>query len=850
MMGLRLGQLPLKRFNLNKLATRNSSGPGTSDSPEPRMIVREDQLNFSVDQLDGQHTLRPLLASFFSAFLHAARGSEQAARAWRIACGLAISVPAILACLNFWCSRFLVDSLSRIRRLLTSRSVFLGSILLTMMMIRVPSLLLAQINVDESQFIASAQKLAKDPVFFRSVDCGTVGPFDIYPLVLPALFGVTPDYASSRLIGIAIMTASIWVLYSAFARLSDDRIARIAVLPIAGILATIHTSDLQHYASEVPTMILVAGAVYCAVRIFEAIDTSSIWFASVGLLAGLSFFSKMQSLPLVFSIATVAFVFLLTRKRQIWWRALGSLCLGAAIPFVLNAIVSGATGAWSNFWYGYIVANRAYVAGIHASSPVSFPIFVFSVPEVVYTSLAFICLVAACLFQRSRQWRLYPGFLAQSLSLVAVGLVAVSGTVLFFLFTLGHRAFIVVLGGAAIFVFLRYWAAFNRSQGDSRFWLSVLTLSMISAGFLSVYVPQRKFAHYLLLLLIPLGTGIASLLLIQPLESGGRIHKNGMPFLGLFIAVSLVLDFSLLPSDETFAREFLLAGTTIRPPEGDFIRSLAPPGASMVVWGWDAELYLAAGMLPATPDTNMRNFFESTDRINAFYRRRFMTDIARNRPEVLVDAAVSAIPLLDQRYRIESLPEVAAYVGQNYGLVGTDSQGKRYFVRKDLPTAVVRQSHCSSDAIRCFDLLDIAVPAPSPMAPVAMSPHAFLEIDFTPEGRQEPHMTVFSNSASTESGEGFELECLDGSEYRLAVGLGSGQWAFSRSFKFPPNEPARLTIEFRGERITISGNGGVAEVMELPKPMADSAAPIRLRPEIRGNQRFTGKIALFEVRRG
>jgi hypothetical protein len=55
----------------------------------------------------------------------------------------------------------------------------------------------------------------------------------------------------------------------------------------------------------------------------------------------------------------------------------------------------------------------------------------------------------------------------------------------------------------------------------------------------------------------------------------------------------------------------------------------------------------------------MRNFFESTDSVSAFYRRRFLTDIAGSRPEVLVDAAVSANRLLNQQYRIESVPEVA-----------------------------------------------------------------------------------------------------------------------------------------------------------------------------------------------
>jgi hypothetical protein len=138
-----------------------------------------------------------------------------------------------------------------------------------------------------------------------------------------------------------MMFCSMWILYLAFARLAHDRIARIAVIPLMGILATIHTWDLQHYASEVPTLILVSGAVYCTVRIYEAIESSSKWFACLGLLVGLSFFAKMQSVPLLLSVVAVTLCFLLM-KSGLWWPALCWLCIGGAVPFALNAIVSGA----------------------------------------------------------------------------------------------------------------------------------------------------------------------------------------------------------------------------------------------------------------------------------------------------------------------------------------------------------------------------------------------------------------------------------------------------------------------------------------------------------------------------
>jgi hypothetical protein len=802
-------------------------------------------LSLAIDQLDGQHTLRPLLASFFSTFIRVAGGTPRAVIAWRFACLLAALLPLTLACLNLWRHRFLNSGpLQRITQLLMSRSVFLGSILLVMTMIRIPSLLLPEINVDESQFIASAQKLSRDPVFFRSVDCGTVGPVDIYPLVLPVLVGMTPDYASTRLVGLVIMFCSIWIIYLALARLVDDRLARLAVIPLVGILATVHTGDLRHYTSETPILILVSSALYCGVRIYENAGSSSRWFTCLGFLISLSFFAKMQGLPLVLAVASVAFIMLWPKCGALWWRALCWLGIGAAVPFVLNAIVSGAAGVWDNFWNAYVVANRAYVKEISGPGLNGFPTFVLGTPEVRYSLFALVALMAACVFQKTRLWRFCPGFLMQCVSLWAV-----SGSVFYAEFALGHRAYIAILGVVGVFLFFQCKSLFDSLKTDSLVWLSLLAVVLISTGIFSVYVPHRYFPHYLLLLLIPIGLGIASLLLQQPAQYYSPTRNEGTAFTLLFLVASLCCSVWLVPDAKKFADDFSFARRTIRQPEGDFIRSLSPAGGSMVVWGWDAKLYLAAGMLPATRDTNMRNFFQSSQAVNAYYRRRFLTDIAPSRPAVVVDAA-AAFPtnlLLNQRSGIESVPEVAAYISQSYRMVGTDSEGKRYFVRKDLPTAI-EHDHCSADAIRCFDVLDIRDPPP-PLAPVEISPGTFLDLDFTPESEEEPVGTVFSNSPSIRSSQGVELQCLGGSEYRLAVGLGDGQRAFSRSIELPADKPARLALEFQREAIAISVNGVHREVMNLPKPMSNSAAPIGLRSGIRGKRRFLGRINLLEVRR-
>jgi hypothetical protein len=111
------------------------------------------------------------------------------------------------------------------------------------------------------------------------------------------------------------------------------------------------------------------------------------------------------------------------------------------------------------------------------------------------------------------------------------------------------------------------------------------------------------------------------------------------------------------------------------------------PGDPIVVWGWDAALYLLSGRLPATRDTNMRNLFQSSPEINAYYRRRFISDARQNPPELFVDSAIPNGPLMNERYRFETVPEVKAFVESQYALIKTDADGRRYYLRTAGPGA-------------------------------------------------------------------------------------------------------------------------------------------------------------------
>ncbi len=168
---------------------------------------------FTPQPLDSPGTLRPILYRWFLWFITLHAHSEQAFSSWSTIGFLALMTPPALAVLNYSRCSEIVRLPRLLATILCSRALLLGSIAVCLFLCRYPILLAPELNPDEGQFIASAHKLFYDGNFFRSVDCGTSGPLNIYPLMLPAIFGFSPDYASSRVLGLILVFFSIYLLY-------------------------------------------------------------------------------------------------------------------------------------------------------------------------------------------------------------------------------------------------------------------------------------------------------------------------------------------------------------------------------------------------------------------------------------------------------------------------------------------------------------------------------------------------------------------------------------------------------------------------------------------------------------
>jgi hypothetical protein len=824
-----------------------------------------------------------LLFRCFAAFAQRYASAEQAVEAWRAYCLFIVFVPVTLALLNYLSHSSLVKFQlpERARRILGSQSLLFASVAGCLVMWRYPVLLLNELNPDETQFIVAARKLFSDPMFFRSVDCGTSGPLNIYPLMLPALFGLSPDYASSRLVGIFIIFLSIYTLYRAFALLVPDHVARIAILPLSGIFSVLSYWDFLHYTSEHVALLILSLSIYSCIRLLRDSQGYRFYMCILGLLTAAALFAKMQAVPMLLAVDAVAlaFVHVNCQARRFWHPAAALLAGVLPLPLI-NAAICVGTGQWRDFWMSYVLGNRGYIQlGLGASFASSFPDFlryVVGTPDIrffIFTALAMLAAYFYCA----------PRSALSAKTVVFLRMAALCGAVLAACtFVQGDAidykylaSVLIVLVPALLFLMYPH----KMPKMHVRLWACVLAAALVASAFCSIYVAHRLFPHYLLLLIIPLGLAMACLLILRvegegmfsigSLEDRLRLRhtrRTEVPFVLLFVSLCLAFQIHLAfvrsgpgMSGFSFAtlRELGFALTSVRAAESDYIDSVTPPNGQIVVWGWNGRPYLGAGRDPATRDINMANCFRSTEAIQKYYRARFVADL-RLHPAVLFIDAVGPSSCCgfarQEDVGFELVPEINAFVQSNYVYV-MSAYGERFFIRRDLAshaTGVGEPRQCSTYAIRCLDGAVVEgsgkFQMPFALAPVQMPDHAIIVADFIPETNQDQYATVFSNEASSGSGQGFQFQHMGNDEYRLAVGLGGGQWAFSRSIRLPQRKRAAISVELNLSMATIVCNGIRVEEMHLLHRLVDSPGAITLGSWIEGQRSFRGRIQLFEIR--
>lgn len=502
---------------------------------------------------------------------------------------------------------------------------------------RLPGLLSPLLNPDEGLFTAAAARLLHDPVFWRSVDTGSSGPLNIFPLALPGLLGLQPDFASSRLVGLLMISAGVCLLHAALAHAYSDASARIAALPVVTTIALMQHYDFAHFSGENGPVLILVIALFLLCRMGRSAGSGGLWDSlAIGLLAGLVPFAKMQGVPMALALCGV-FVHL------VWWQyrqhtaastAAGKLLalgVGATLPSLAVAAYLTAFGLWPLFWESYVQTNLLFYAGAIGNGLASKVMGFASLLSSAHNLFLLYAAAAAC----------------------AVAALAV---LLF-----GHR---------------RHGPA--RSDGQRPPFVAYALLWLVAASY-SVGRPGNAFAHYLLLLVMPLGFFAGTLVgfIERAVAVGPAI---GAPLRGVHRCLILVLLAGTLAAvgSRIHAGSHYLPQrakylANFRSPVAEAIRKWAPPGSTLTIWGWSPNLYVESKLLQSTRYGFCSWQIEGHP-LQRRYMDEFVKELSQTRPSLFVDAMSPGMfyfpagqDLLSRRH--DNYPQLAAAVQQNYELV-------------------------------------------------------------------------------------------------------------------------------------------------------------------------------------
>ncbi|MBC7367401.1 MAG: hypothetical protein H7343_11430 [Undibacterium sp.] len=484
-----------------------------------------------------------------------------------------------------------------------------------------------QQNPDESQLIAGAITLRYDPVFWRSVDGGTAGPLDFYPL-LPAAWGDgIASYPIARLIGLATVLGTILFAGEALNLLVRLTVARAVVLPAVAFHALTTHPDFTHYSTELMPSLLLAAAGWLIARQVQSPSSARLWL--IALLLGAAPWAKPQAMPLAGLLWLLTFAQNFRATPRPSWMP---LIAGALLPALACFGLAASTGQIEHLITPLFLNNFYYVR---------FNAGYFSWAQT--TAL---------------QWQnvLLDGYLGLWLT----------GAFAFALFALA-RAF-------------RAPAAHRR--------LAALAALLLFAGVICALGPRRPTPHHLHFLMLPViwatGAALALALRDSPVRPAGA-----RPPPSTLLIVALFLLFALAPQFVWRARQpagpAAFHHLTAAPAQlqlAALIRRLSAPGEPLAIWGWRSSLYVESGRPQATRQAHTETQIYPGP-LQPYYLRRYIEDFQASNPPVFIDAVGPGnFAFTDLRRAHESFSPLRAAITARYTYIATLG-GVRLYARND-----------------------------------------------------------------------------------------------------------------------------------------------------------------------
>lgn len=511
------------------------------------------------------------------------------------------------------------------------------------------------INPDEDQLLVAAWALTKDPIFFRSAECGSSGPMNVYPLLLPKLFGWMPTLFSGRLIGTLMLAISISAIYFAFRCALTEWTARAGALMALTFFGWTYFWDFRHYTSEHSPVFFMALA----------------WAALSYVAFGKQSSSKIKILAACFSAISLAMV-PLAKLQAIYPAALSGIFLLIAVFFCVS---------------GSPIKRILAVALVGLAAllvPLGFAL-IFALTSVA--EYAWLSYIGNALAYRGDS----PGVPAM-MSLFWQMLTTDSPL-------RSNDLSLMVLGASILSILLIAGLFFPRLRAPRRSSLIFTggALLILMGTIYSITSPMRPYPHYLVFLPLPLTLTCAGLL--QCFTDCFSLEPPGKNRTALVIALGLFLLFTAFPVAKYrvhhphvsvgHARNYHEYEHDLKkrePLPKLIIEHAAGGNGYLAAWGYNPRIYQQTEMLSATRLSTSSSIFNQNE-LRDFFLQTYLQDLQNKEPTVFVDVvAPGQFMLMNDRmiHGYEQVPEIQSYVDTHYHLVA-EHEGVRIFLRRNPP---------------------------------------------------------------------------------------------------------------------------------------------------------------------
>ena len=218
-----------------------------------------------------------------------------------------------------------------------------------------------QLNVDESQMVANLRVFRLDPIYWKSIDGGTIGPVAYYIAWLATYFFEPLDFTSIRWLGFVCLVFNLILFYQIAKKTTGVIAANFSTFLLVCFFSFLSHPDFLHYSSEQLPVLLINLTIYLQVLEWRK-STRRIQQLLIGFIIGLIPYVKIQAIPICGIMAIFQLIQLYTKDPHDRVKNIGFLFIGLISFTGIFILWANYVSVLDDFWIYYIEDNLLYTA--------------------------------------------------------------------------------------------------------------------------------------------------------------------------------------------------------------------------------------------------------------------------------------------------------------------------------------------------------------------------------------------------------------------------------------------------------------------------------------------------------